>query len=117
MNVFHKISKTIKDTVIDIQNYVVNNPIDSCIYSVAMKIFGLYCKNYFYPVGFSMFCTLLPASFVIDIAAFTSLQKYKSKFLKSILYTPKKVWDKAYIFFYKQSDETKKSFISKIFKF
>lgn len=74
--------------------FVLENPISAAVYDIALKIFGLYCQSYFYPVGISLAAYLITSSIVFDFAIFGQINDYKNNFFISFSSTKKRVWKK-----------------------
>lgn len=65
-------------------DFVLNKPITSLIYSLAMKVFALYCSNMFLPLGNYLFYVLFSTSIVLDVAALSNFHLYKRNLLANI---------------------------------
>ena len=93
MNYVSQVNSFRRDKTEALKQYVNANPIQSLIYSIAMKFFALYCKNIFIPFSGYLCVILLTASFAIDIAAGCQFSLYKENLLKSINEKKQGLWN------------------------
>jgi hypothetical protein len=68
----------------DIVDFVKNKPITAMVYSLSMKILGIYCAGFLYPLGSNLFWVLLTSSIILDITAFSNFGEYIANLLGSI---------------------------------
>ncbi len=97
------------------REYVIENPISSAVYDLALKFFGFYCQSSFYPLGVSLAVYLVTASVVFDFAIFGQVGAYKDKFFASFAESKKRFEDKISNYYNDQISRNLKNLISTFF--
>lgn len=95
--------------------FVLQKPITAAVYDVALKIFGLYCQSYFYPIGVSLAMCLITASIVFDFAICGQIIEYKTRFFTSFEETPRNIWTQISDFYHGQLTIFQQNYLNGIF--
>lgn len=67
----------------ELKKYTVENSLRILIYTLAMKVFGFYCRNFFNPLGQYLFFIIVPVSLIFDIAIITTRKDFIPALSKS----------------------------------